>query len=95
MSKTRKNKKSIFKTITLSSKQTLPIVNKSLQNVTSIAKDVVVNSGPIVEKGVSTVYGTMATGFDLGIKGVNNVTKSIKKITKKRKNKRKKTKKRH
>ena len=36
-------------------------------------------SAPIVEKGVSVVYGTMAKGFDLGIQGVKTVAKGMSK----------------
>ena len=41
-------------------------------------KVVLKKSIPVVEKGVSAVYGTMATGFDLGIKGVKKVAKGVK-----------------
>jgi DNA-binding MarR family transcriptional regulator len=34
---------------------------------------------PVVEKGVSTIYGTMATGFDLGVKGAKTVAKGVSK----------------
>ena len=38
----------------------------------------------VVEKGVSAVYGTMATGLDLGVKGVKSVAKGVSKSTKRK-----------
>lgn len=31
-----------------------------------------IKASPVVEKGISNVYNTLATGFDMGIKGVQN-----------------------
>jgi hypothetical protein len=72
MAKSRKSS-SVMKTI----KKSLPAVNKGLTKVGTAAKDVADASIPIVEKGVSAVYGTMATGLDLGVKGVKTVTKGV------------------
>ena len=71
MAKSHKN--NILKSVKKTSKKVLPVVDKSLKNVGTTAKDVANVSLPIVEKGVSAVYGTMATGFNLGIKGVKGV----------------------
>lgn len=71
MGKSRKNKSSLMKS--------LPAVNTGLKKVGKTAKDVANASIPIVERGVSAVYGTMATGLDLGVKGVKSVTKGISK----------------
>jgi hypothetical protein len=43
------------------------------------AKMVASKTIPVMEKGVSAVYGTLATGFDFGLKGVNTLTKMSKK----------------
>ena len=45
---------------------------------------------PIVEKGVSAVYGTMATGFNLGVKGVKGVKGVAKGLTKSKRSRRSK-----
>jgi hypothetical protein len=75
MTKSRKN--SILKSVEKTSKKVLPVLNKGLKGIGSTAKHVAQNSLPIVEKGVSAVYGTMATGFNLGVKGVaKGMTKS-------------------
>jgi hypothetical protein len=71
MAKSRKN--SILKSVEKTSNKVLPVVDEGLHAVGSTAKDVAKISMPIVEKGVSAVYGTMATGFNLGVKGVKGV----------------------
>jgi hypothetical protein len=76
--------KSLSKNIVSSSKKALPVVNNGLQRVGTVAKGLAEQSIPIVEKGASVVYGTMAKGFDLGIKGARGISKSI---SKKRKSK--------
>jgi hypothetical protein len=77
MTKSRKN--SVMKSIKKTASKTLPTVNKGLTKVGTAAKDVADASIPIVEKGVSAVYGTMATGLDLGVKGVKSVAKGVSK----------------
>ena len=75
MAKSRKN--NIIKTVTKTSNKVLPVVDKGLKTIGTTAKDVASSSIPIIEKGVSVVYGTMATGFNLGVKGVNTVSKGM------------------
>ena len=86
MAKSRKN--NILKSVEKTSKKVLPVVDKSLKNVGTTAKDVANVSLPIVEKGVSAVYGTMATGFNLGVKGVKGVKSTAKGMTKSKRSKR-------
>jgi hypothetical protein len=64
--------------------KTLPVVNKGLTTVGTTAKDVAAVSIPVIEKGVGVVYGTMATGLDLGVKGVKTVSKNISKRSRSR-----------
>ena len=80
MTKSRKN--SILKSVQKTSSKVLPVVDEGLQTVGSTAKDMAKISLPIVEKGVSAVYGTMATGFNLGVKGVKGVSGVAKGMTK-------------
>ena len=75
MAKSRKN--SVMKTLKKTANKTLPAVNSGLKKVGTTAKNVAKASMPIVERGVSAVYGTMATGLDLGVKGVKSVAKGI------------------
>jgi hypothetical protein len=88
MGKTRSNKKktvmkSINKSIKTLSTTVLPAVDKGLKTVGTTTVSLVNKSAPIVEKGVSNIYSTMSTGFDLGVKGVKNVAKGVKNISKK------------
>lgn len=82
MAKSRKSK-SVLKSIKKTTEQALPVINKGLTTVGSTTKKVVTKSAPIVERGVSAIYGTMATGFDLGIKGAKTVASGVKNVTKK------------
>ena len=68
MSKTRKNRnrRNFFKKITNTGKKAIPV----LKTVGNTAKVVAIKAAPIVEKGVSEVYDTMVTGFNLGVNGV-------------------------
>jgi len=86
MTKSRKN--SILKSVEKTSNKVLPVVDEGLQTVGSTAKDVAKISRPIVEKGVSAVYGTMATGFNLGVKGVKGVSGVAKGMTKSKRSRR-------
>jgi len=71
---TRVRKGSIMKSIKKTTNKTLPFVNKGLTTVGETAKGVAKASVPIIEKGVGAVYSTMATGLDLGIKGVKSMS---------------------
>ena len=72
MSKTRKNRsrKNFLRKITDTGENAIPVVKTGLKTVGKTAKVVAVKAVPIVEKGVSSVYNTMVTGYDLGVKGV-------------------------
>jgi hypothetical protein len=80
MAKSRKNRSSgMLKKIKKTTVSALPVVGKGLKDVGVLAKGVAVKSAPVVEKGVSSVYGTLATGFNLGEKGVKSVAKGVSK----------------
>jgi len=59
-----------LKKITNTGKKAIPV----LKTVGKTAKVVAVKAAPIVEKGVSNVYDTMVTGYDLGVKGVQSIS---------------------
>ena len=82
MTKSRKNRKSnILKSL---SANALPAVGKGLKTVGVLAKGVAKKSVPIVEQGVSVVYGTMAKGLDLGVKGAKTVASGLNKMSTRR-----------
>jgi hypothetical protein len=99
MAKSRRNRSSnILKNIQKTSSKAIPVVGKGLKNVGNIAKNAAMKSKPVIEKGVSAVYGTLAAGFYLGIKGAKNIASNVKNITRKRRasrHRRHKSKKRH
>ena len=80
-----------FKKIMKTTERAIPVIGEGLKTVGNTAKVAVVKSAPIVEKGASIVYGTLATGFDMGIKGVKTVAKGV---SKRRSSRRRKTSKR-
>jgi hypothetical protein len=84
MSKSRKySGRSMSKTKKMLKKTTKSAV-QGIKTVGSVAKNVVEKSAPMVEKGMSQVYGTLATGFDLGIQSAKNVARGVSKTIKKR-----------
>ena len=94
--RTRSSSK-LLKDIRRGTKKAIPVVAAGLKTVGTTAKVVAEKSAPVLEEGVSTVYGALATGFDMGIKGANTVAKGVSKITKKRhvKHNKKNSKKKH
>jgi len=73
--------------------KSLPVINNNLKNVGVMAKNVAKETLPIVEKGVAAVYGTMSSGFNLGIKGAKNVASNIQSVSRKRRRQSKRSKK--
>ena len=86
MSKTRKNRsrKNFLRKITNTGKNAIPVVKTGLKTVGNTAKVVAVKAAPIVEKGVSSVYNTMVTGYDLGVKGVKQFSAKRKRTKRRR-----------
>ena len=86
MSKTRKNRrrKNFLRKITNTGKNAIPVVKTGLKTVGKTAKVVAVKAVPIVEKGVSSVYNTMVTGFDLGLKGVKKFSSKSRRTKRRR-----------
>jgi hypothetical protein len=89
MAKSRKNKKSsLLKGFKKTTSKAVPIVESGLKSVGSTVKTVAIKSAPTVNKGLEGVYGALATGFDMGIKGVEKGVSKVSKITKKRRHRR-------
>jgi hypothetical protein len=82
--KSRRNRKSIIRTIRNTGKKALPVVSSGLKTVGSTAKNVAIKTAPVVEKGVSVVYGTLEKGLELGVKGTKNVVGKVQNMSKKR-----------
>ena len=97
MRKTRRNKSrtnksktsNIFKKIKKTStkaipvvKSAVPVVKSGLKTVGSTVKTVAIKSAPTINKGLAGIYGTLATGFNMGVK---QLTKTKRKKTKSKK----------
>lgn len=74
----KKRASGLIKSTSRNVKKVIPAVKDGLETAAYAAKGVVKETIPIVEKGLSAVYGTMNTGFNLGVKGAKNVGKGIK-----------------
>ena len=78
MAKMRKSsKKNILKRFKKTTKNVIPVVESGLKTVGTTAKNVSTKAKPYVEKGVSSIYGVLATGFDMGVKGVSKVASNV------------------
>jgi hypothetical protein len=74
MAKTRKNrsKKNFLNKITKTGKKAIPVVKTGLKKVGNTAKVLAVKTAPIVENGISKIYGTMVNGFNFGVNSITS-----------------------
>ena len=79
----RSRKSSILKGFKKTTSKAVPMVEKGLKSVGSTVKTVAIKTAPAVNKGLEGVYGALATGFDMGIKGVSKGVSKVSKMTKK------------
>ena len=78
----------ILKSVKNTTYKAIPVVKTSLKKVGSTVKTVAIKSAPAINKGIEGIYGTLATGFDLGVKGVEKGYSTVSKMSKKRRSKR-------
>ena len=81
-SKSRNSK--LLKDLKKTTSKAVPIVKSGLKSVGSTVKNVAIKSAPTVNKGLEGVYGALATGFDMGVKGVSKGVSTVSKMAKKR-----------
>lgn len=75
---TKKRRHSLtFRSLNRTSRRVLPVVNNGLQTVGKFTTSAVKTSIPVVTKGVAAVYGSMAKGFNLGVKGAQSAAKRV------------------
>jgi hypothetical protein len=82
-SRSKSKKTSILKGLKKTTSKAVPIVKNGLKSVGATVTNVAIKSAPTVNKGLEGVYGALATGFDMGIKGVSKGVKTVSKMTKK------------
>jgi hypothetical protein len=90
MSKTRSHKRrhhkhkkpsrGFFRKIRRTTGTAIPVVASGLKRVGSSVKTITMKSKPALEKGLGSIYNTVFSGFDLGVKGVK---KGIRVVTNK------------
>lgn len=60
-------------------KRSIPVMKSSLKKVGTTMKNVTKKATPIVNKGLESAYGTLASTFDMGVKGVGKVVAKMNK----------------
>jgi len=79
-SRSKSKKSGVLKGLKKTTSKAVPIIKNGLKSVGATVKNVAIKSAPTVNRGLESVYGALATGFDMGIKGV---TKGVSKMSKK------------
>jgi hypothetical protein len=72
----------IIQNIQNKSKKFLPKINQGLQTVGSTVRSAAVKSGPVLEKGISNIYGVLATGFNKSIDNISSFRRNRKRYSK-------------
>ena len=70
--------KRLLKKLRKQTMRALPVVESGLQKVGKTVEIAAKKSAPVINKGVEGIYGTLATGFDMGVKGLNRTIKKSK-----------------
>lgn len=68
----RSRKINFMKKLKSTSESAIPVVKSGLKTVGTTAKVIATKSEPVAEKGLSGIYGALATGFDFGLKKLKN-----------------------
>jgi len=91
-SRSKSRKSGIMKSLKKTTSKAVPMVKSGLKSVGSTVKNVAVKTAPTVNKGLEGVYGALATGFDMGVKGVSKGVSTVSRMTKKSRSSRKRSK---
>jgi hypothetical protein len=95
MAKTRKHrsrkthKRNIIGNLKKTTRRVVPAVKSGLKTVGTKVEQTASKTKPYVEKGISSVYGVLSEGFNLGVKGVEKVIKTKSKKSRKSRKSRK------
>jgi hypothetical protein len=96
MTKSRKNifrrsskgRTNFIKKIGRTTKRVLPVVKKGLSTIGQNVKSAASSSEPAIKQGFKTIYGTLATGFNMGVNKLSTFGKSGAKHRSKRRSRR-------
>jgi len=76
--KNKKSNRGFLKKINKTTRRAIPVIASGLKTVGSSVKNITIKSRPVVEKGLGTIYKTVLSGFDLGVKGIKSGLQVIK-----------------
>ena len=99
MRKSKSQKRGFLKRVKKTTSRVVPAVASGINTVGTKVSNVALKSTPFVKRGVSDVYGVLATGFDMGVKGVktgvsgveSGLQKGVSFVSKKRRGGRRRT----
>jgi hypothetical protein len=78
-SRSSKRRTNIIKNIGKTTKRVLPIVKTGLSTIGQNVKVAASKSEPAIKQGFKSIYGTLATGFNMGINKLSSFGKSSRK----------------
>ncbi len=87
-SRSSKKRTNIIKNIGKTTKRVLPIVKTGLSTIGQNVKVAATKSEPAIKQGFKSIYGTLATGFNMGMNKLSTLGKSSAKRRGKRGSKR-------
>jgi hypothetical protein len=92
MTKSRKNifrrsskrRTNFIKNIGRTTKRVLPVVKTGLSTIGQNVKVAATKSEPAIKQGFKSIYGTLATGFNMGVNKLSSTLSTFKKSSSKR-----------
>jgi hypothetical protein len=75
-SRSSKRRSGIIKNIGKTTKRVLPIVKNGLSKIGQNVKVAATKSEPAIKQGFKSIYGTLATGFNMGVNKLSTFGKS-------------------
>ena len=79
--KHKRTNRGLFKKIRRTTGKVIPVVASGLKTIGTSVKNVTIKSRPVVEKGLGSIYKSVLTGFDLGVKGIKKGVNIVKNKT--------------
>jgi hypothetical protein len=87
-SRSSKKRTGIIKNIGKTTKRVLPIVKTGLYKIGENVKVAATKSEPAIKQGFKSIYGTLATGFNMGVNKLSSTLSTFKKSGAKNRSKR-------
>ena len=78
-SRSSKKRTNFIKNIGRTTKRVLPVVKSGLSTIGQNVKSAATKSEPAIKQGFKSIYGTLATGFNMGLNKLSSVGKSYSK----------------